>query len=157
MAESIEAKAQAQHATNEPYFQPDKTYDHRFYTSPWWNYILIIFVYLLIYATGCAIFAAFFYFGIHNAKWMGVVNLLIYGFTLFFLAWMIWAGSKANKLKREHDFWQDQIALRRAKIQEKKTKELQDAEYEARIRKADKQAAQIQYQSNFSIQSDAQH
>ena len=142
---------------SEPYYQPDKSYDHRFYESRWWNYIVIFFVYIAIYATSSAIFAAFFYFGIHNAKWMGVLNLLIFGFTLFFLAWMLWSGSRANKMKREHDFWQDQIALRRAKIQERKTKELQDAEYEARIRKADRQAAQINYQSNFSIQSDAQH
>ena len=71
------------------------------------------------------------------------------------MGWMLHAGSKANKLKREHDFWLEQVAIQRAKIQEKKTKEIQDAEYEARIRQADKQAMLLAYQSNYSIQSDA--
>ena len=62
-------------------------------------------LYVLLYSYSAAIFAALFYFGIYTAKWMCVFNLLIFGLTIVFMGWMLHAGSKANKLKREHDFW----------------------------------------------------
>ena len=96
---------------DQPYYEPDSSYDHRYYETPWYSYIVYVVLYIVIYATAAAIFAGLFWFGLYTPKWMGVFNLLVFGFTILFLTWMIYEGSKANKLKREHDFWLDQIAL----------------------------------------------
>ena len=91
----------------QPYFQPDKSYDKRFYEGSLRNYVGIFLVFCVMYGTCAAIWAAFFFFGLHNAKWEGGANLIIFGLTIFLIIWMMWQGGKANKLKREHDFWQD--------------------------------------------------
>ena len=76
-----------------PYYQQKLKYDPRFYESRWWNYLIVIGVLVLIYAVAAAFFAAIFYFGIHNAMWMDIWNLIVFGCTLLFLAWMLFDGS----------------------------------------------------------------
>ena len=92
-------------AKNAPYFKKDKTYDPRFYIRRPQNVILTIGVFLVMYSTVAAIWTGIFFFGIHNAKWMGIANLILFGLTVCFIAWMLYMGSQANAYKREHDFW----------------------------------------------------
>ena len=90
-----------------PYFKEDETYDRRFYENPRYNYFIIFFALLCIY-----ILFALWYWGNHSlgvpaAEWMGVYNLVAFGATLGFMAWMLIVGAAANKLKREHLFWRE--------------------------------------------------
>ena len=75
-----------------------------------------------MYSTVAAIWTGIFFFGVHNAKWMGIFNLILFGLTVCFIAWMLFVGSTSNAYKREHDFWQEQIHIKTAKIAEEETK-----------------------------------
>ena len=61
---------------------------------------------------------AFFFLGIHAPFAMDIVNIIIFVLTLAFWITMLVMGASSNKLKRESDFWKEQIAVRRAKIAE---------------------------------------
>ena len=141
-------------AKNAPYFKPDNTYDPRFYNRTVGNVILVIGVFILMYSTVAAIWTAIFFFGIHKAKWMGIFNLIVFGLTVLFIAWMLYQGSVSNAYKREHDFWVEQIHIRTAKIAEEETKVQQQQEYDARLREEAEKAALI---NNPTIQEDARH
>ena len=140
-------------ARNAPYFKPDGTYDPRFYTTTASNIFLVIGVFILMYCTVASIWTAIFFFGIHNAMWMGIFNLILFFLTICFIAWMLFQGAKSNALKREHDYWLEQIHLKSAKIEEEKTKVQQQIEYDERIR----QEAEELAARNNTIQDDARH
>ena len=84
---------------------------------------------LVIYATASAIWCAFFYLGIQKPDEMDGLNIAIFLATVIFWGVMLFLGAKTNRLKREADFWNEQIVERRAKIAEEENKKLQDAEY----------------------------
>ena len=69
---------------------------------------------LAIYATASAIWCAFFYLGIQNPDDMDGLNIALFGATVLFWAIMLFLGSKSNRLKREADFWREQVVERRA-------------------------------------------
>ena len=96
------------------YYPVDKTYDKRVYENSWTNIFFIV--------------ACLFAFWIANAlHWWGVFSLGIvasdalawysigcFFFTIFFLGGLLCSGRKANKLKRQHEFYVEKIAERRA-------------------------------------------
>ena len=122
-------------AAAKPYFKEDETYDKRVYENPWWNYFVIVFAIIMVYGIAAIVWWGFFSFGIYNARWMDNMNLIVFGLTIFWIIWLLVVGSQANKIKREHFFWQEQISLRKAKIAEEETRRQQEKEYEERLAK----------------------
>ena len=50
-------------------------------------------------------------------------SIAVFCGSILFGIWMLISGEKTNKLKREHSFWLQQIAIRRSMIEEKRVRE----------------------------------
>ena len=90
-----------------PYFKEDDSYDRRFYENPWQNYFVIYFTIISVWLVGAIVWWGMYSFGIYNAKWMDIFNLIFFFCTLIFIAFLLCVGSTANKIKRKHLFWQE--------------------------------------------------
>ena len=63
---------------------------------------------------------AVFCIGIVDSEAFGYYSISCFVFTVIFLAGILISGSKANKIKREDEFWVEKIAERKAELADKK-------------------------------------
>ena len=142
-ANTAEREASAFARFGNRYYPVDKTYDKRVYENTMTNYAKIV---------GCLfafwICQAFHWWGVFS---LGIVatDLLIwysiacFFFTVIFLGTIIYTGSKANKIKRRHDFLIEKIAEKRAEQQEKETKAEQEKVHEQKLAKQAEKIAEL--------------
>lgn len=142
-ATTAERKASEVARFGNRYYPVDPTYDKRVYENSAGNYAKII---------GCL-----FGFWICNAlHWWGVLSLGIvnsnalswysigcFFFTIFFLGALLCSGRGANKLKRQHEFYNEKLAEIRAETQEKANKAEQERLHEDKLKLHQKKLAEI--------------
>ena len=87
------------------FYKEDTSYDPRFYVNPWYNYFVIYGIVLTLWVIGAIVWWGMFSFGIYSAVWMDAFNLIFWGCTLLYIAFLLFVGSQANTIKREHLFW----------------------------------------------------
>lgn len=115
------------------YYPVDESYDKRVYENSSLNYVKIVTCLVLFW-----IFQAFHWWGVLSLGIVDTDALIWYSiaaflFTVFFLAGILISGKYANALKREHEFYIEKIAEKRAEMQEKETKAQQEAAHQAKL------------------------
>ena len=106
---------------------------------------------------------AVFCLGIVDSEALGYYSCACFFFTAFFLAGILISGGKANKIKREDEFWIEKIAERKhelaeqKKAEDRKKKEEEAAAEDAAIAAAKRSAApkETPVATNYNIQDGA--
>ena len=115
------------------YYKVDESYDKRVYENTSSNIARIVVTLIIFW-----IFQSFHWWGVLSLGIVATDALIWYSiacfvFTIFFLAAILVSGKYANALKREHEFYIEKIAEKRAEMSEKSTKEAQEAAHQAKL------------------------
>ena len=128
------------------YYPVDSTYDKRVYENTCCNYILIILCLITFWICQAFHWWGVFSLGIVDTDLLIWYSLGCFFFTVFFLAVLLCTGSKANKIKRRHDFFIEKLAEKRSEQQEKETKAEQEKVHEEKLAKQAEKIAELRRQ-----------
>ena len=134
-ATAEERKASELSRNGNRYYPIDESYDKRVYENDWFNYVKIVVVLIIFYVFTAIHFWAVFSLGIVNTEVLGWYSIGTFFFTIIFIACQIVAGTHANKLKRQHQFYIEIIAERRAEEKDRETKQQQEEEHAKKLEK----------------------
>ena len=115
------------------YYPVDESYDKRVYENSGLNYVKIVTCLIVFW-----IFQACHWWGVLSLGIVATDALIWYSiacfvFTVLFLIGILFAGARANRFKRETEFYTEKIAEKRSELQEKDTKAKQDAAHQAKL------------------------
>ena len=158
--EQRQASHMARHGNR--YYPVDETYDKRVYENTWVNYVKIVACLFAFWIANAMHWWGVFCLGIVDSEALGYYSIGCFFFTAFFLAGILISGGKANKIKREQEFWIEKIAERKAELAEqqkldarkKKEEEAarEDAERAAKEKAAAARATPTPVSTNYNIQ-----
>jgi len=117
------------------YYPTDPSYDKRVYENTCGNYLLILVVFLVFWTTTALIWWGILSFGIVDSEIFGYFSVGAFGFSVSFITYQLISGKYANKLKRQHEFYVEKLAEKRAEEQERTTKLEQERAHEMKLKK----------------------
>ena len=109
------------------YYQADEGYDKRIYENTTGNYIRIIVTLIGFWIFNGIHWWAIFEFGIYNSNGFMWYSIIAFLCSLLFGFYMLYSGSKSNRVKRFSEFLKE-------KIEEKKTEKAEQLEREKQER-----------------------
>ncbi len=120
------------------YYPVDESYDKRVYENSPLNYVKIVGCLILFWFFNGLHWWGVFSLGIVDSEVLGWYSIGCFIFTVLFLAGLLVSGKFANKLKRQHEFYVEKLAEKRAEEQERSTKKEQELKHKEKL---DAQAA----------------
>ena len=123
------------------YYPIDESYDKRVYENEWSNVARIVFTLIAFWVFQGIHWWGVLALGIVNTQALGWYSIGSFLYTVFFIAGLLVSGKYANKLKRQHQFYVEKIAEKRADENERETKELQEAEHARKLARIAEQKA----------------
>ena len=142
-ANTTERKASEFARYGDRYYPVDPSYDKRVYENSGLNYVKIISCLFAFWIMNALHWWGVFALGIVHANALAYYSIGCWFFTIIFLGGLLCSGRSANKLKRQHEFYVEKIAENRALMQEKETKELQEAIHAKKMEEHSKKLAEI--------------
>ena len=144
----INANTQERQASNvarygDRYYPVDKTYDKRVYENTWGNIFRIVMTLFAFWIVNAIHWWGIFSLGIVAADAFAWYSIGCFFFTVIFLGGLLCSGRSANKLKRQHEFYVEKLAEKKAEVQEVENKLKQEAVHEAKLVQHNAKLAQI--------------
>ena len=115
------------------YYPVDASYDKRIYENSWLNIARIVATLLAFWFFNALHWWGVFSLGIVESEILGWYSVGCFIFTVVFLGCLLFSGKFANKLKRQHEYYVDKIAEKRAEENEKATKKEQEIKHRKKL------------------------
>lgn len=125
------------------YYPVDKSYDKRVYENDWCNIFRIIGTLFAFWIVNSLHWWGVFSLGIVASDSLAWYSIGCFFFTVIFLGCLLCSGRVANKLKRQHEFYVEKIAERRAEAQEKETVAIQEKIHKEKLEMYNAKLAEI--------------
>ena len=135
------------------YYPVDPSYDKRVYENDCFNYFKIIGCLFAFWICNALHWWGVFSLGIVNSNALAWYAIGCFFFTIFFLAGLMTSGYYANKLKRQHEFYVEKLAERKAEAQEKETKAEQERIHAEKVAEHQRKLAEIMAKNKQSTQT----
>ena len=125
------------------YYPVDPSYDKRVYENSCGNYFTIIGCLFAFWCMNALHWWGVFSLGIVESDILAWYSIGCWGFTVIFLGILLAQGSRANKLKRQHEFYLEKISENRALQQEIETKKIQEEIHARKVEEHNRKLAEI--------------
>ena len=115
------------------YYPVDASYDKRIYENSWLNIARIVGTLFAFWFFNALHWWGIFSLGIVESEILGWYSVGCFIFTVIFLGCLLFSGKFANKLKRQHEYYVDKIAEKRAEENELATKKEQEIKHRKKL------------------------